>query len=61
MRVTQQEQNPTRAHYIFLGPSGARLDCGPMMERGVSAKVKTNSLLGWRELWHSEALLSRPR
>lgn len=34
---------------------------GPLMERGVRAKVKTNSLLGWRELWHCEPLLSRPR
>ncbi|XP_034729380.1 zinc finger protein 407 [Etheostoma cragini] len=47
--------------FFILGPSGAGLDCGPMMERGVSAKVKTNSLLGWRELWHCEVLLSRPR
>lgn len=43
------------------GPIGAKLDCGPVMERGVCAKVKTNSLLAWRELWHCEALLSRPR
>lgn len=56
---TEPSESPLTS--FFFCPGGAGPVCRPVMERGVSAKVKTNSLLGWRELWHCEALLSWPR